>query len=497
MASSSSVGVFETPFKTCADNIDAIRAQNLPLAEENIARSVEFHKLICILASIGEDYKHKAGNPSKWIAEHYYKEGDEEDAPESLEEINASIKELVASTPLSLVDCLGETSEVEIEAFKKLKFNGEILEAAAKSYKYSKFVIDYCEESRRTRNSRLEALKCLYHMNLFNLKALKFGLEEAPPTEEERQHYLERIDANTVCQKEFPYCGFLSKLDRAVPWWKLVPQLQITGSSISHFFSFYHAMFYAANYIWTRDATAYEFENSNFQWQKLSFPVEGGGVYSLSKQGDLVKKEGLLECPTCSYTNLPRGAIMSTKHVSAIVPGTDLDVPVFDETELDTTAETIFEAVKTTYPQFSSRFVLEKKQGPKGYTWSIYMEETLPEGISAEEAKDYITTYINFRRVEVYITTKHHIYTHHVAPARAFLRIEEGNPVVYADPSFTLSLETLAYSDYHYFAGKKSSPLEVILRYSMRGFRPPAYTNSLVEKGMRHKGHQLPVGIVL
>ena len=95
---------------------------------------------------------------------------------------------------------------------------------------------------------------------------------------------------------------------------------------------------------------------------------------------------------------------------------------------------------------------------------------------------------MEFRPVEFYQSSFNHICTHHVGIARgAFtnyfeaLRAREGrpakNPLVpntngnfYLTASFIYTKIRGISPNYHYFAGKKSKPQEVIIKYQMRGF---------------------------
>lgn len=161
-----------------------------------------------------------------------------------------------------------------------------------------------------------------------------------------------------------------------------------------------------------------------------------------------------------------------------VKPGADLDLaidPSVSDEQYERIADSHYRAIKKRYP--SAQIVrIEKPNG--GWNYSIYSSD--PEFVPY------------FRQVEIYRSSFGQICTHHVAPVRgAFTSFFEGTPKLYLTASALKSYDTGMLGHYHYFAGKKSLPQDVLIKYKLRGFQTSS-CDALIRHYLKKK--ELKVG---
>ena len=175
-------------------------------------------------------------------------------------------------------------------------------------------------------------------------------------------------------------------------------------------------------------------------------------------------------------THLYKDGTFDTIHVSKygkttvldegkIKPGADIDLMVdasVSKEEFDAIANKHYIVFKSKWP----KCVMELIPRDKGYTYKI--------------TSNYVDIYKGFREVEIYRGTINTIVSHHVPPVRAWYR--DGKIMMEAS-CLLCQMDGGRYTDYHYFAGRKSSPADVISKYRSRGYYPilPRYINALAK----------------
>lgn len=140
----------------------------------------------------------------------------------------------------------------------------------------------------------------------------------------------------------------------------------------------------------------------------------------------------------------------------AISSGADVDIAV-DNTVSDEQYRAIaaghFATIKKYYPSVEMRDYTK----PKGdWNYVIY------------------TTDMNllpyFRQVEIYRSSFRNICSHHVGAVRcAYTARWSDTPQFYCTASAMWTYRTRSTPNYHYFAGRKSNPQDIIIKYMMRG----------------------------
>lgn len=136
-----------------------------------------------------------------------------------------------------------------------------------------------------------------------------------------------------------------------------------------------------------------------------------------------------------------------------IIPGADIDLMVDDtvsKAEFDQIAQKHYEVFKARWPSC----VMERVDNNKGYNYMI--------------VSTYIDMYRGFRNVEIYRGSINHIVSHHLPPVRAWYK--EGQIFMEASCLLTQMNQGLM-EDFHYFAGKKTTPFKTLVKYSDRGYR--------------------------
>ena len=84
--------------------------------------------------------------------------------------------------------------------------------------------------------------------------------------------------------------------------------------------------------------------------------------------------------------------------------------------------------------------------------------------------REYVEKYMNTYDIEVYHCTPEHVFQHHVAFTRCYLTCQDGKPLFTSSAEHLYSIFTLTSPNYYYFAGKKSTPVDVMYKYMVRGF---------------------------
>ena len=148
-------------------------------------------------------------------------------------------------------------------------------------------------------------------------------------------------------------------------------------------------------------------------------------------------------------------------NIGHITPGADIDMMVcskVDDKEFDAIAEKHFQVFKAVWRECTMNKIIKKN----GYNYHI-----------TSDAADFKR---GFREVEIYRGSLNHIASHHVPPVRGWFHRDGSNK----EDKGQLYLEASAlhcqmvrgsYSSYHYFAGTKSTPTDVIAKYERRGYR--------------------------
>lgn len=170
------------------------------------------------------------------------------------------------------------------------------------------------------------------------------------------------------------------------------------------------------------------------------------------------------------------GAVTCDDHkfLFTVKCGADLDLAIDEnvsDEEYERIAQSHYEAVLKKYP--SAKMVKLDKQ--VGWNYSIY--STDPEVVPF------------FRQIEIYRSSFQKICTHHVAPVRgAFTSFFGEGPKFYITASSVESYIHGYLKDYHYFAGKKSKPQDVLIKYQVRRFILEGYLYDILAVYRRKKG---------
>lgn len=139
-----------------------------------------------------------------------------------------------------------------------------------------------------------------------------------------------------------------------------------------------------------------------------------------------------------------------------IKSGSDVDIAIDDtvsDLEYQSIVENHFNVIKKYYP-FVKIISYPKPKGDFNYV--IYTDDP-----------KYITT---FRQVELYRSSFNNICSHHVGSVRGcYTSRWSDKPQFYLTASAAFTLEKSASPNYHYFAGRKSNPQDVIIKNLQRG----------------------------
>lgn len=139
----------------------------------------------------------------------------------------------------------------------------------------------------------------------------------------------------------------------------------------------------------------------------------------------------------------------------SIKPGADVDLAVdntVSDEEYRAIAQQHFEVIRRYYPYVKIREYTK----PKGdWNYVIYTDDP-----------DYIPV---FRTVEIYRSSFRNICSHHVGAVRGCYTARWGHPQFYLTASAIFTSRYHATPNYHYFAGRKSNPQDIIIKNMQRG----------------------------
>lgn len=156
-----------------------------------------------------------------------------------------------------------------------------------------------------------------------------------------------------------------------------------------------------------------------------------------------------------------------------------VDISVTDE-EYRAIAAAHFATVKKYYPAVEMR-EYEKPKG--GWNYVIYMTD--------------LTMVPYFRQIEIYRSSFRNICTHHVGAVRcAYTSRWSEKPHFYCTASAIWTYQECETPNYHYFAGRKSNPQDVIVKYKARGVGiADSVIKDIIDEYMRERNidiHMLP-----
>lgn len=428
------------------------------------------------------------------------------------EKLNTLIKFVVARTPLPMAKVKAHPSEDEVKAFGALHDDDfhAINEKLVKSYVYTYLCKEKCIQNTEGYTSLYRSLIArLMEMMFWHIKALRFGIgseNEEKITEVERAFHLQGIEncVFKISHYKMPEKDVVDVLDIIAPYWRL-PGVNISGSVIP-FVLGYNYIYdpclstYAPTYYSSglNNTKRINLPCANKECEKfVFFPIETDQPGEICP-AHIVKMSGERTCMVPTMETLkesdnifswmmingserkkdpvpfmyirgnPKYSYSDKPDFYSLIPGADVDVPVFSDYELDDVANIIFECVR------GPGVVMVKNERLKGYSWSIKMLGFIPKDLPEKERTSYVEKFMSFYPIEIYSTSEHHIYTHHVAMTRGFVRCVDDKPSFKVCPSFLFSIDNHMSPNYYYFAGKKSTPLNVILKYESRGFSIPS-----------------------
>lgn len=149
--------------------------------------------------------------------------------------------------------------------------------------------------------------------------------------------------------------------------------------------------------------------------------------------------------------------------------GADVDVAVDDTLPIekfDEIAEQHFKTICKHHPEAK----MEKIVREKGHMYDI-------------------TT--SYRKFQIYPASIGHIMTHHVGPVRGYVTDVDKQRTIKVSATAIMSVVDRRSYNYYYFAGKKSSPLDIMFKYEMRGFYPPHRFERILDKYMESERFSL------
>jgi hypothetical protein len=150
--------------------------------------------------------------------------------------------------------------------------------------------------------------------------------------------------------------------------------------------------------------------------------------------------------------------------------GADVDMAVVVETneEFDAVARAHYGVIRARYPEAALAVV--PRDGPARYSWSITCA-----GSHA------------FRPVELYRASFDHVATHHVGMVSgAYTALFTEAPQFVVTARLALSMARLATPSYYYFASRKTTPQDVVLKYFRRGFGLEAFPGGIRSAILAH-----------
>jgi hypothetical protein len=178
---------------------------------------------------------------------------------------------------------------------------------------------------------------------------------------------------------------------------------------------------------------------------------------------------GASSAPTCTLTisvepvgeskGSPAGGV-----VLDVLPGADVDMVIIAGSweEFDAITARHFSVIHARYP-FA---VLRKKTRALGraenYSWAIEVDLLSNAGVQSISS---------FRTVEMYRSSFDNICSHHVGMVcGAYTAMFDKKSQFLVSTRLVIAMRKLTASNYDYFAGRKSQPLDILLKYEQRGF---------------------------
>ena len=556
----------------------------------HLVESIEKVKLEAISNSLRRKLEEQNDIISAWISDSYVDNEDELD--ESLD-INDVIKKIIQKTPHSMINCNVKLSEEEVNSvLGESEYIEYFVELFGKNPEYCSTLMQtsWCKsryESMWDMMSVEDILKCAMSMNFYNIKALRFGKDETPCSEEERSLYIDGIKKNTIITSNPLGCETYCKefLSKHAPWWGNVPHANITGSIIPAIMNnensrnMYAPTYYdlsgkdkdtklvkniilvkkfdqleVVGFFFPKRSNSLNLENLDSTYIGLTDDVPpikfthvitpmayikvtgyrnmlkkkknrksrliamkqyiNKQVFSSDSDSEDIDSESehsVVEIVGEQQTNDDSDSEHSVVEIVGeqqtnddtdesdteesvddgtggekfvlinIIPGTDIDCTVWSEDNVESVALGIYKFMSEKYP---GSMKIEKVERSKGVAFNVSMDFRIPEGLSKEETKAFAFAYLNTYPVEVYNTTIHHVFTHHVNMTRAYISSEidtDGNKqnIWNICPSCLYSIYTYRSTNYYYFAGKKSSVCDILSKYMFRGFELPRYLASV------------------
>lgn len=405
----------------------------------------------------------------------------------SKEDMNKKIVNVLTKISMPLATTVYDLDSEEVNAYLSLpddKYTMMIktLMSTSLVYSYMMFLHDpmikFFYENNSSLSGRfktvcMNVLKNLSICNFYNLRETRFGQDKESFREKVRMLIIKTN--NPFGRKKY----VPSFLDLCVPFWRDVKGINITGSIIPLILDIDSRLSCYAPHYYCNDqgiSSEYGGEN-NFKMLTLFFPTEDERDYVDLCVEDPTLIPGDAPVPSGKISE-PMALIRvdgSKLHLVRLVSGTDVDLPVWDEESVERISDKISSWYKNKLGDRLSQCVITtRNERSKGLGYSIHLKPSLPIGLSHDEECKYLYDWLTTYPVEIYNTKKEHINTHHVGFTRGYIEISEENPdpIFHLDPSCVWSIVEHESFGYHYFIGKKSTPLDIILKYYWRGYHP-------------------------
>lgn len=338
----------------------------------------------------------------------------------------------------------------------------------------------------------LSLLEILFKLNFSCLKRLRFGSgDDSCISDEKRGLLIDSIRRNTLVTSNLFGNGIIVKnfMDKYIPFWDKIQGVNITGSIVpflcNEISKMNHQVYTPTYYSIDTKNKEMRRRYSNTVCKKYEclvslFPVSDGSVFVLCLNETLdeqvhvknfISSNKNVETPIALVKFLDDDDDQVFYDVVGIVKGTDIDCPVWDMNDLDRVAGEI----KDYLSKDNIGVSINKEERSKGYSYTITMSHVIPSSLNEEGKKNYALKYLSFYDVEVYKTSPEHVFTHHVGMTRGWIEKskETDYPEFHLDGSCLWSVMEMRSPNYSYFAGKKSTPLDVMAKYSFRGYGLP------------------------
>ncbi|MFA6166478.1 MAG: hypothetical protein WC700_07685 [Gemmatimonadaceae bacterium] len=158
--------------------------------------------------------------------------------------------------------------------------------------------------------------------------------------------------------------------------------------------------------------------------------------------------------------------------------GADVDMAVDVETneEFDRIARQHYETIRAKWPCAVLTKVPRSVDDPTDprHNWAVTWDPSIDPTLAN------VARLSEFRSVEIYRASFDHIVTHHVGMVSGAYTAAFGSPPqFYMSARLVSSMANLATPNYYYFASRKTTPLDVILKYRARGFGLDAFPTGI------------------